>query len=385
MADEVWYYLENRQQRGPVSFEELQGLVQAGTVQPNDMVWSPDMSEWAPASTVPDLVPPGTASAPPPPPEVGRSGPSFAERSRSLFEGAAHRADSLPHVTGIDKLLDGMRGWLHRERLDGWDRIGRVVGHWTFLLAALFLAVIWAYLGIREEVGRWIVHGLIGVPLIAVVLHYVAVRFLDADRDLLGRTPTRLASSAFSRCVGLLLALGSLASVVMALYVLFDDGDVVDFGIWLAVAAVLLYAAGAALSLDSLNVELVETTGAGEEAVGVLGFLFKLPLRLVPILFGAFAVAGLIFVVYTLIDVLDGDSVRPWEPEVLSLFFINPAARLVTSFLRGSEVLMVALIPLVIYLYFLVYYLFLALAKAILGLSARPSSLHGEESQEQKV
>ena len=84
MADDVWYYLENRQQRGPVSFAELQGLVESGVISPGDLVWSPDMSEWAAASTVPGLVPAGTASASPaggPPPPPGPSA-TLAERSR---------------------------------------------------------------------------------------------------------------------------------------------------------------------------------------------------------------------------------------------------------------------------------------------------------------
>lgn len=47
-----WYYASGDQQLGPVSDEELNGLVQQGTVTEATLVWKEGMSDWVPYSTV---------------------------------------------------------------------------------------------------------------------------------------------------------------------------------------------------------------------------------------------------------------------------------------------------------------------------------------------
>jgi hypothetical protein len=56
MGDE-WYYAKNGQQQGPVSTEVLTRLASSGQVQPNDLVWSAGMPNWAPARTVRAIFP----------------------------------------------------------------------------------------------------------------------------------------------------------------------------------------------------------------------------------------------------------------------------------------------------------------------------------------
>lgn len=70
----LWYYAEGGQQRGPVSQEELQRLVTAGTIAPSALVWKEGMGSWEPLGSVaigagirlpdPSSVPPATAPAP---------------------------------------------------------------------------------------------------------------------------------------------------------------------------------------------------------------------------------------------------------------------------------------------------------------------------------
>jgi hypothetical protein len=50
-----WFYAERGQQRGPVSFEELQAMAAAGQLRPSDLVWREGLPEWIPASTQPEL------------------------------------------------------------------------------------------------------------------------------------------------------------------------------------------------------------------------------------------------------------------------------------------------------------------------------------------
>jgi N-acetylneuraminic acid mutarotase len=83
-----WYFLKGRartgQQAGPFSLEQLGSLAEAGTLEPTDLVWNPQLSQWQLAAHSPGLfsaaASPGApvgASAPPPP---TASGPT---RSRS--------------------------------------------------------------------------------------------------------------------------------------------------------------------------------------------------------------------------------------------------------------------------------------------------------------
>jgi hypothetical protein len=47
-----WYYAQGGQQRGPVSQEELNGLVRSGGLRPDDMVWNESLPNWVPARQV---------------------------------------------------------------------------------------------------------------------------------------------------------------------------------------------------------------------------------------------------------------------------------------------------------------------------------------------
>lgn len=46
-----WYYVENGEQRGPVSEEQLQSLVTQGAVTAETLVWATGMKDWAPVAT----------------------------------------------------------------------------------------------------------------------------------------------------------------------------------------------------------------------------------------------------------------------------------------------------------------------------------------------
>jgi hypothetical protein len=46
-----WYYAEDGQQRGPVTFDIIQALAISGKLRPNDLVWKVGMPQWVPANT----------------------------------------------------------------------------------------------------------------------------------------------------------------------------------------------------------------------------------------------------------------------------------------------------------------------------------------------
>ncbi len=49
MAEVQWYYARNDQPMGPVSATELQQLVEAGELQPDDLLWREGMEAWTTA------------------------------------------------------------------------------------------------------------------------------------------------------------------------------------------------------------------------------------------------------------------------------------------------------------------------------------------------
>ena len=55
-AEPKWFYAKSGKQLGPISVEELKGLVVLGQVEPVDMVWHEGMPAWKPAREVADLI-----------------------------------------------------------------------------------------------------------------------------------------------------------------------------------------------------------------------------------------------------------------------------------------------------------------------------------------
>jgi hypothetical protein len=51
-----WYYAREGTQHGPISLDELRGLIRSAGIDPaKDLVWNPAMSDWRPAAQVPEL------------------------------------------------------------------------------------------------------------------------------------------------------------------------------------------------------------------------------------------------------------------------------------------------------------------------------------------
>lgn len=58
MPDNEWYYARQGQQQGPVSAQALQSLLNQRQVDWQDLVWTPGMDRWEPASSVNVFTPP---------------------------------------------------------------------------------------------------------------------------------------------------------------------------------------------------------------------------------------------------------------------------------------------------------------------------------------
>ncbi len=65
-----WYYSKDNLQQGPVSSEQLRQLAAIGQLQPSDLVWKEEMSQWTEARRIKGLFPMQTAANPSLPPPV---------------------------------------------------------------------------------------------------------------------------------------------------------------------------------------------------------------------------------------------------------------------------------------------------------------------------
>lgn len=95
-----WYYEVDRQQRGPVSEDEFAGLVQAGTVRAETLVWKDGWPDWRPYAAVAAGAVPAAGIAPDGAGDTAVcavSGKTMLKRDMLEFEGrwvgAEHKAE----------------------------------------------------------------------------------------------------------------------------------------------------------------------------------------------------------------------------------------------------------------------------------------------------
>ncbi len=81
-----WYYNEGSERRGPVSHEELQGLIAQGVVGADNLAWREGMANWVRAGDLPELArffetPPSAEGSPPaePPPPPSHAASAFGQ------------------------------------------------------------------------------------------------------------------------------------------------------------------------------------------------------------------------------------------------------------------------------------------------------------------
>ena len=74
-----WHYSHDGTQQGPVTEDEIKGMISAGSVKPSDLVWCDGMAGWEPVSSVAELMPQAPAETAAP----SHAAPSQAEDSHA--------------------------------------------------------------------------------------------------------------------------------------------------------------------------------------------------------------------------------------------------------------------------------------------------------------
>jgi hypothetical protein len=345
-----WYYARGAKQMGPVSSVELKRLATTGEILPDDLVWREGLTEWAPARSVRGLF--EDEAKPAGVDETAAKPVAAAANDAEPEQPAAASGVAVPAWHLVDVLLDSLRSDFNARFVDATVRIFRMCGSYG-LLAGMALTAAFALIMATKgnALGHLLSCGL--VLLLLTALQYAAGKFCDALDRLNRTTGGTLASTALPDCVALLSLMAGLAAlfgsvplaVQAAMYPL----------ILLGIAGFIICGclALAALNPSTLNISIVsEESPASAEAIGVVAFMLKVKMRVVPVAMGAGVIVGALMMCYACYEAFSG-------PEHLMSAEITAAA--------GRTTLIVsAALPLAAYLVFLLYSLLLDLCRAIL-------------------
>jgi len=395
-----WYYARNDQQLGPISSADLKRMAAAGELSPGDLVWREGMEEWITAENVRGLFDEGAIGA-------WRDSLAAAEKPAAppkeppLPKPAAPKAEAAPTAPKItidpkqpaagpgmpgrpaldhprqrasrhlfDIALDQVRAQFTARFVDSIANIFVCCGHYG-LYAAMAATFLFAMLlGVKTETKaetlEAIFDGLIWL-LVLAVLQYVAFRFCGALDRLNRTTEGTISSTSFMDCFALLnLAIGVATLLTGAVWAVQEETySWALFG--LVVFAVCEYLAFVSLNPSTLNISVTPAARVGEEAIGVLTFLLKAVLRLVPVAFGAGVIYGTLLVAYACIEVFTEDS--------------GPLVAQQTAGGGKKWLAYFAALPFATYLFFLVYYLSIDVTRAILSLPGKLDRLRKDKEE----
>lgn len=261
-------------------------------------------------------------------------------------------------VNLLEKLVNGLKGFMTEGFLDFCSRWLYTIGHFGIIAAAGVGFLFCFILAIKTNLFTAFLYG-IGWVLIIFVAQYTAHKFSAAGEKLIQNNPTTLASKTFLDCIGFLGVIGGLVVLIVAIVNSIQYKDLNMFLAGLAAAIFMEFVALISFNPQSITISIVEDNSAGQEAIGIITFSLKVFMKMVPILFGAGIAIGTIMLFITMFD-LFGDGAR----------YAMPAAAENATF-----ILFAALLPFLSYIFFALCYLIVDIWKAILSLPGKLDKL----------
>ena len=334
---EFYIGIEDKQQ-GPFTEEVIREKAKAGGLNPDNLAWNDSMDEWKPLSEVfPGMEFPDKKQAPPLPAGKGgnkNSGPLYAIAER-FWDGVMERLDYLFSEKLFNKLAS----------------IFVKAGYWALPIGTLLSMVFGVVAAVKTDSISVLISFGFGYALLLSILNYSVLKIIPALNKLIQDTETRLGSPAFPHTLSLVAFIGGFGMFIGGLFGAIKGESFIP----LVVGAVFLFFGIQWVTFcrhpDMLNVKTGETVTPGEELLGLISFLFKSWLKVLPIYFGLFISLVVLAQIYGLINMMGG------EVTGTALFAICTYA------LAG-----VASIPLLSYIMFLCHYFIIDLFSAILAL-----------------
>jgi hypothetical protein len=275
--------------------------------------------------------------------------------------GEEKKAESAFHffaVNLLEKLVEVFRGLLTSNLLEFCIKWITRIGHIGILVAAALGFLFALIFAIRTNSFIAFLYGIIWVLLI-FVLQYTARKFLNAGKTLIENNPTQLASQAFLDCFAFLALIGGVVALIIYIIQAIQGAGFDVFLMGLGIFIFLEFLALLAFNPNEVNIKIVKTNSAGQEALGIITFFIKAYMRLIPIFF------GVLIVVWTIMLFI----------AFIGLFGSYPG----NAWLRGNwyavQILYAALLPFIAYILFALLYLFIDVIKALLSIPEKLDKL----------
>lgn len=338
-----YYYLDaNNQPAGPASLDQIRALAREGTIARDPMVSAIGSKEWKLLSVL--FVGVGAA-----PKSLLFSGTLLADFVARLVQ----RAGTILSPALVERSL----------------ALARHFGQYAVLLGGALGLIAAMVAAIRTESLPLFLGGL-GFVVVLAGAQFAAMRFLGASDALIESTPSRLSSTAFLECLGLLAVLGAVGALVGGVIVAIQASS---FGLLIpALLMAIFWVFFGAIALHPHLASVEAGSGsAGEEAIGILAFFLKAALKLVPLAFALLATVGAL--------ALFVGIVAPSSQFSFVLSSVTPPIPVPGLSGRGfggaSAVLGAALLPIAAYFAYLLSSLPLELWRAVLSLPGKLDAL----------
>lgn len=223
-------------------------------------------------------------------------------------------------------------------------------GHYALIVAAV-LGLIYGMVGAFKwnQLSPALI-GLVWIPCVGVA-QYGAYKFSSTSRGLIKSSASQLSSKTFLACLALWSMLLGVVALVGLTYSAIRMDSLSTFGVGIVVFVACELVVWLCLNPSLLNINILPASTAGEEAIGVLTFVLKALLRLVPIAFGVGVIVGDFEILAAIM--------RVFRNEDYSVMGASASAWMVL----GS-----AALPLVSYVLFVLNYLLLDVIRAILAI-----------------
>ena len=270
----------------------------------------------------------------------------------------------------LDLLLDVARGQFGPSFVESTEKLFTAAGHYGLYAVVVAELVLFGILGVKRDSLLTVLTGL-GLALLLLVLQYTAARFIPVIENLSRAGTASLSSGAFLDCTALLAMTVGL-SVLVTL-----DIDAIRFKDYTGILTGLTwfvaceFAGFLALNPGTMAVSIHPGTSAGEEALGICGFLLRLGLRTAPVVFGIGVVSTLILLLYDGYGLLADKLVlaEGLPPATVALQAIGQAIGF-------------AALPLAAYLLYLFCHLIVDVLRAVLALPGKLDRLDKSEDED---
>jgi hypothetical protein len=344
-----YYYTDAANQPvGPCELEQLQALAAEGKITDSTSVIPEGAQVW----TTYGAVKPGGIPPVPPAPRA----------PVDPFKIATIMGDTVATV------LAKLTGWLTPALLKRSLAWAERYGHFAVIVGCGLGLIVALITSIRTSTVSGFMVGGVAFVLAIAVAQFSAMRFISAGSALIAAAPTRLANKSFLECVALFAVLGAAGLLISGVVTAIKYDQFLPLIPAVLLAVLLTYIALIALHPDQVNVGLESGASAGEEAIAVFSFFTKVWLRLVPLFFCLFVMLGALATAFSL-------SERGAATAEAMLGFI-PMPPALTGGAVGMAVLLYGcLLPVLIYLGFLLSYLLIDLLRAILSIPGKLDAL----------